>query len=223
MFQTLVVDCHVLITAQRNGMSTSETTWSSWMPQSQLCCVVTWMWLIMKLVSCYHWLVTVAFCIHWTDSECHICINILYWLQCGIGDIGMALCHLCSSVCYNINGASTFCSFVKNSTRPAWSWYTWCSDIANPKTNTRTAGFTKEEREEFTNLLNEGFVDSFRHLYPDKTGAYTYWSYMGNAREKNVGWWDLVYMFSHFMPPNLGSPNLSDPDIFRPIGHLPST
>jgi len=63
-----------------------------------------------------------------------------------------------------------------------------CVDLANPKTNRNTAGFTKEEREEFTNLLNEGFIDTFRHLYPDKTGAYSYWSYMGNARSKNVGW-----------------------------------
>jgi len=63
-----------------------------------------------------------------------------------------------------------------------------CVDLANPKTNSRTAGFTKEEREEFTNLLNEGFIDAFRQLYPDKTGAYSYWSYMGNARARNVGW-----------------------------------
>jgi len=63
-------------------------------------------------------------------------------------------------------------------------------DIANPKSNTRSAGFTVEERQEFTNLLNEGFVDSYRHLYPKKTGAYTYWTYLSNARAKNTGWWD---------------------------------
>jgi AP endonuclease-1 len=61
-------------------------------------------------------------------------------------------------------------------------------DLANPKTNTRTAGFTKEEREQFSELLKCGFIDSFRHLYPDVTGAYTYWTYMSNARAKNVGW-----------------------------------
>lgn len=62
-------------------------------------------------------------------------------------------------------------------------------DLANPKANAnKTAGFTKEEREGFTNLLAAGFVDSFRHLYPDTKGAYSWWSYMGNARSKNVGW-----------------------------------
>lgn len=61
-------------------------------------------------------------------------------------------------------------------------------DLANPKTNTGTAGFTKEEREDFSLLLKEGFVDSFRHLYPDTTRVYTYWSYRFNARAKNTGW-----------------------------------
>jgi AP endonuclease-1 len=61
-------------------------------------------------------------------------------------------------------------------------------DLANPKTNTRNAGFTQEERDGMTTLLEEGFVDSFRHLYPEKTGAYTFWTYMGNARSRNVGW-----------------------------------
>ena len=63
-----------------------------------------------------------------------------------------------------------------------------CSDLANPKTNTKTAGFTKEEREGFTTLLGEGFIDSYRTLYPDKKCAYTFWTYMMNARAKNVGW-----------------------------------
>lgn len=61
-------------------------------------------------------------------------------------------------------------------------------DLANPKTNTKSAGFTVEEREGMTLLLNEGFVDTFRLLYPDVTGAYTYWTYLGNARSRNVGW-----------------------------------
>lgn len=61
-------------------------------------------------------------------------------------------------------------------------------DLKNPSTNTRTAGFTQEERDGFTALLNEGFVDTFRHLYPDRTGAYTYWNYIGNARSRNAGW-----------------------------------
>ncbi|KAB3531095.1 exodeoxyribonuclease III [Alkaliphilus serpentinus] len=61
-------------------------------------------------------------------------------------------------------------------------------DLKNPKTNRKNAGFTDEEREKMTELLSFGFVDSFRYLYPDKVDAYTWWSYMGSAREKNVGW-----------------------------------
>ncbi|XP_037958632.1 recombination repair protein 1 [Teleopsis dalmanni] len=61
-------------------------------------------------------------------------------------------------------------------------------DLKNPKTNTKTAGFTKEEREKMTELLASGFVDTFRHFYPDKEDAFTFWSYMRNARAKNVGW-----------------------------------
>ena len=61
-------------------------------------------------------------------------------------------------------------------------------DLKNPKTNRGNAGFTDEERREMTNLLNSGFVDSFRYLYPDKTDSYSWWSYMGHAREKNIGW-----------------------------------
>lgn len=61
-------------------------------------------------------------------------------------------------------------------------------DLKNPKTNTKNAGFTIEERTKMTELLNAGFVDTFRHLYPNKENAYTWWSYMFHAREKNVGW-----------------------------------
>ena len=61
-------------------------------------------------------------------------------------------------------------------------------DLKNPKTNRKNAGFTDEERNKMTNLLEAGFTDSFRKLYPDKENCYTWWSYMGNAREKNVGW-----------------------------------
>ena len=61
-------------------------------------------------------------------------------------------------------------------------------DLKNPKTNRGNAGFTDEEREKMTELLHAGFVDSFRFLYPDKTDSYSWWSYMGRAREKNVGW-----------------------------------
>ena len=61
-------------------------------------------------------------------------------------------------------------------------------DLKNPKTNTHNAGFTIEERNKMTELLNSGFVDTFRYLYPDKTECYSWWSYMRKAREKNVGW-----------------------------------
>ena len=61
-------------------------------------------------------------------------------------------------------------------------------DLKNPKSNRGNAGFTDEERNKMTELLNSGFVDTFRYLYPNKENAYSWWSYMGRAREKNVGW-----------------------------------
>ena len=61
-------------------------------------------------------------------------------------------------------------------------------DLKNPKTNHHNAGFTDEERSKMTELLNSGFTDTFRYLYPEKENAYTWWSYMMKAREKNVGW-----------------------------------
>ena len=61
-------------------------------------------------------------------------------------------------------------------------------DLKNPKTNRRNAGFTDEERNKMTELLSAGFTDSFRYLYPEKENCYSWWSYMGHAREKNVGW-----------------------------------
>ena len=61
-------------------------------------------------------------------------------------------------------------------------------DLKNPKTNRGNAGFSDEERGSFTETLALGFTDTFRHLYPDVTGAYSWWSYMFKAREKNAGW-----------------------------------
>lgn len=61
-------------------------------------------------------------------------------------------------------------------------------DLKNPKTNRKNPGFTDEERAKMTELLASGFTDSFRALYPDKTNAYSWWSYRARAREKNVGW-----------------------------------
>ena len=61
-------------------------------------------------------------------------------------------------------------------------------DLTHPKPNVKNAGFTPEERAKMTELLEAGYIDTFRHLYPDKKEAYSWWSYMGQARAKNVGW-----------------------------------
>ena len=61
-------------------------------------------------------------------------------------------------------------------------------DLKNPKTNHKNAGFSDEERAKFTELLEAGFIDTFRYFYPDVTGAYSWWSYRFKAREKNAGW-----------------------------------
>lgn len=61
-------------------------------------------------------------------------------------------------------------------------------DLKNPKTNRRNAGFTDEERDKFGKLLDAGFTDTFRHLYPDQEGIYSWWSYRFNARKNNAGW-----------------------------------
>ncbi|MBQ9560163.1 MAG: exodeoxyribonuclease III [Bacteroidaceae bacterium] len=61
-------------------------------------------------------------------------------------------------------------------------------DLKNPKSNRKNAGFTDEEREKMTTLLQSGFIDTFRHFYPTQEGAYSWWSYRFHAREKNAGW-----------------------------------
>ena len=61
-------------------------------------------------------------------------------------------------------------------------------DLKNPKTNRKNAGFSDEERAKMTELLESGFTDTFRHLYPDVIEQYSWWSYMGKARERNTGW-----------------------------------
>ncbi|CAH0628654.1 unnamed protein product [Chrysodeixis includens] len=74
-------------------------------------------------------------------------------------------------------------------------------DLANPKTNRKNAGFTDEERAGMTDLLGDGFVDTFRHLYPEKVGAYTFWTYMSNSRSRNVGWrLDYFIMSERLLP-----------------------
>ncbi|WP_155286167.1 exodeoxyribonuclease III [Lacticaseibacillus zhaodongensis] len=61
-------------------------------------------------------------------------------------------------------------------------------DLKNPKTNHHNAGFTDEERQDFTAQLDAGFTDTFRHFYPDQAGIYSWWSYRGAARSRNAGW-----------------------------------
>ena len=61
-------------------------------------------------------------------------------------------------------------------------------DIKNPASNKNNAGFTQQERDKMTELLGSGLTDSFRHLYPDRRDAYSWWSYMSNARDRNIGW-----------------------------------
>ena len=69
-------------------------------------------------------------------------------------------------------------------------------DLKNPKTNRNNPGFTDEEREKFTQLLENGFVDTFRYFYPDLEGAYSWWSYRFQARKKNAGWRIDYYVVS---------------------------
>ncbi|KAG7168515.1 DNA-(apurinic or apyrimidinic site) endonuclease-like [Homarus americanus] len=76
-------------------------------------------------------------------------------------------------------------------------------DLANPKSNKKNAGFTQEEKDGFSDLLAAGFVDSFRHLYPDKTAQYTFWTYMFNCRAKNVGWRLDYFVLSERLVPQL--------------------
>ena len=61
-------------------------------------------------------------------------------------------------------------------------------DLKNPRTNHFNAGFTDQERGKFSELLGAGFIDTFRYFYPDRTGAYSWWSYIGGARSRNAGW-----------------------------------
>ena len=84
-------------------------------------------------------------------------------------------------------------------------------DLKNPKTNKGNAGFTNEEREKMTELLNAGFIDSYRYLYPEKI-EYSWWSYIGHAREKNVGW-----RIDYFIVSNDFRENIKDATIYTEI------
>ena len=74
-------------------------------------------------------------------------------------------------------------------------------DLKNPKTNRKNAGFTDEEREKMTQLLDAGFTDSFRYFYPDLEGVYSWWSYRFRAREKNAGWRIDYFIVSNRLAP----------------------
>ena len=85
-------------------------------------------------------------------------------------------------------------------------------DLKNPKSNRKNAGFTDEERSKIDNLLNSGFTDTFRKIYPDKEGAYTWWSYMFNARANNAGW-----RIDYFLVSDRISKNIKDAYIYSNI------
>lgn len=81
-------------------------------------------------------------------------------------------------------------------------------DLKNPKSNRKNAGFSDEEREKFTTLLNSGFIDTFRYFYPDKEGAYSWWSYRFNARANNAGWRIDYFCASERLKDRLVSSNI---------------
>lgn len=78
-------------------------------------------------------------------------------------------------------------------------------DLKNPKTNRKNAGFTDEERAKFTELVNDGFIDTFRYFYPEMEGIYSWWSYRFKAREKNAGWRIDYFMVSSSLKDRLES------------------
>ena len=83
-------------------------------------------------------------------------------------------------------------------------------DIKNPKTNHHSAGFTDEERSKMTELLSNGFIDTYRYFYPEEKDKYTWWSYMGRAREKNVGWRIDYFIVSNALEKNIKDAKIHD-------------
>ena len=81
-------------------------------------------------------------------------------------------------------------------------------DLKNPKSNRKNAGFTDEEREKFSILLNNGFIDTFRYFYPDAEGIYSWWSYRFQARAKNAGWRIDYFVISECLKDNLKSAHI---------------
>jgi len=86
-------------------------------------------------------------------------------------------------------------------------------DLKNPKTNRKNAGFTDEERGKFTNVIEAGYIDTFRHFYPDLEGAYSWWSYRFQARAKNAGWRIDYFVTSASLAPRLKGAKIHS-DIF---------
>ncbi|MDQ0218840.1 exodeoxyribonuclease III [Peribacillus cavernae] len=76
-------------------------------------------------------------------------------------------------------------------------------DLKNPKANRKNSGFTIEERGKMTELLGSGFIDTFRYLYTDKEGSYTWWSYMSKVRERNIGWRIDYFIVSERLAPSI--------------------
>lgn len=81
-------------------------------------------------------------------------------------------------------------------------------DLKNPKTNRKNAGFSDEERGKMTELLDSGFIDTFRYFYPDKTGVYSWWSYRFNARANNAGWRIDYFLVSEILKDRLKSADI---------------
>ncbi|MBQ8151288.1 MAG: endonuclease/exonuclease/phosphatase family protein, partial [Firmicutes bacterium] len=94
-------------------------------------------------------------------------------------------------------------------------------DIKNPKTNRKNAGFTDEEREKMSALQESGFIDTFRHFYPDLEGVYSWWSYRFNARKNNAGW-----RIDYFLTSQALKDRLEDAEILTEVmgsDHCPVT
>ena len=85
-------------------------------------------------------------------------------------------------------------------------------DLKNPKTNHFSAGFTDNERDKMTTLLSSNFIDTYRYIYPDKEDAYTWWSYMRNSREKNIGW-----RIDYFIISDILKEKIENVDIFSDV------
>lgn len=85
-------------------------------------------------------------------------------------------------------------------------------DLKNPKSNRGNPGFSDQEREKMTTLLSSGFTDTFRYLYPDRTGAYSWWSYRFNARKNNAGW-----RIDYFIVSDRLAPHITGADIYPEI------